>query len=496
MSSNWTSRLPEFQGTLDLEGRPLDIAEWDFGKIRRYRPLAVLRPAHVDDVVTAIQFCRREKVPLAARGHAHSAGGQMMVLGGLVLDMKSLDRILEITDDYIEVEAGISWAEVLDAAIGRGRTPPVVTDWLSVSVGGTVSMGGFGFMSFCRGTQMDHVLELEVVTGRGERRVCSPRRDKHLFDAVRGTHGQFALITRVRIPLEPAPPAVRMMQAAYGCVRSLLEDMRRITVGVEADLVHAFAAEKQPVSAMTRMNSTDRMALSEDVVEDRLRSVNGDWVYNLEVSDLLHPERTRPLLSPASLASLPGVVDVWELSWREFCFRLPPLILEEEFKGAAPHPELTVFLPLDDQGKDFVSREFERLHPMRDVGGGPVLLFPLDARLVSVPFLRLPSGEPYSFFLGLLRRAEPPTDRRVAALVDDNESIYSRALERGGVRYLPDTLPESRSFWRDHFRGLWPKLKRLKERFAPDGVLSSSFGMALLGIESGDAVSDWDTESV
>ena len=53
----------------------------------------------------------------------------------------------------------------MEAAIERGRTPPVVTDWLSVSVGGTVSMGGFGFMSFHRGTQMDHLLEMEIETG-------------------------------------------------------------------------------------------------------------------------------------------------------------------------------------------------------------------------------------------------------------------------------------------------------------------------------------------
>ena len=89
-------------------------------------------------------------------------------------------------------------------------------------------MGGFGFMSYHRGTQMDHLIELEVVTGEGERRVCSPSSDRQLFDAVRATHGQLAIITRARIPLERAPRKVRMLQAAYGSVESLLSDMERL----------------------------------------------------------------------------------------------------------------------------------------------------------------------------------------------------------------------------------------------------------------------------
>ena len=173
MAADWTTRLPTLRGEISQEKTQLDIAELDFGKIRRRRPLAVLRPADAGDVVTAVTFCRQEQIALATRGCAHSAGGQMMAPGGLVIDMKSLDKVLEITDDYIDVEAGISWSAVLEATMASGRTPPVVTDWLGVSVGGTISMGGFGFMSFNRGTQMDHLLELEVVTGSGKRYVCS-----------------------------------------------------------------------------------------------------------------------------------------------------------------------------------------------------------------------------------------------------------------------------------------------------------------------------------
>ena len=65
----------------------------------------------------------------------------MQVRGGLVLDMKSMNRVLAVTDDHIEVEAGAGWDVVLMAATERGRTPPIVTDWLKVSWGGPSPWG-------------------------------------------------------------------------------------------------------------------------------------------------------------------------------------------------------------------------------------------------------------------------------------------------------------------------------------------------------------------
>ena len=479
MDMSWIERLPTFEGEVAVEGRWLDIAELDFGKVRRQRPFAVLKPASTSDVVTAVKFCRSEKIPLAARGHAHSAGGQMMVKGGFVIDMKSLDAICEISDEHMVVEGGIAWSKVLEAAVERGRTPPVVTDWLSVSVGGTVSMGGFGFMSFHRGTQMDHIIELEVVTGAGDVITCSPTVNNDVFDAVRATHGQFALITKATIPLETAPISVRMVQAAYGSVNDMLEDIDRLSKHQDVDLIHGFAAEKTPQSVMTRMNSTDPMNLEIDIVESALDGVEGDWVYNLEISDLQGPGFQGPRIDVSQLKHLPGCIDIWEISWKEFCFRLPPLILEEQHQGEAPHPEITVFVPFNDGGFELMASEFDRLHPVEDIGGGPVLFFPLDSTHITAPYLRLPEEE-RSFFLGLLRRAEPPTAERIQEQIDDNESLFSRVLEVGGVRYLPDTVPERLEFWQAHFDDLWPQLKSLKSRFDPDGILIGSFGQYLL----------------
>jgi FAD/FMN-containing dehydrogenase len=58
---------------------------------------------------------------------------------------------------------------VLDRALPRGLTPPTLTDYQDLSVGGTLSVGGIGGAMFRYGAQVDNVVALEVVTGVGRR---------------------------------------------------------------------------------------------------------------------------------------------------------------------------------------------------------------------------------------------------------------------------------------------------------------------------------------
>ena len=483
---DWVQRLPAFEGDLILSGADLEAAAWDFGKVRRRKPLALLRPAHTEDVARAVRFCREEGIPISPRGFAHSAGAQMQVRQGLVVDMKSLSAIVALEDDFCEVEAGAGWDVVLRAATDRGKTPPIVTDWLRVSVGGTLSMGGFGFMSFWRGTQMDHLLELEVVTGTGDVVRCSADRHRDLFDAVRGTHGKFGIITRARIPLEDAPEKVRMIQACYGKLGSMLGDFEQYAREQSTDLIHAFAAEKSRSSILTKMNSTESLPFDEAAVDRALSTTEGEWVYNLELVDFVggpHGDRHAPV-DETTLNCEPGLVAVWEMGWEEFCFRIPPLVLEEQDRGAAPHPELCTWVPSDSAGLKFLEEEFDRLHPAKDIGNGPVLFFPLKTDTVSPPFFRLPESE-YGLFWGVLRRAEPATADRIADLMTDNEAIYDRLRALGGERYLPDTPPETAVFWKNHFGPIWSEILRSRMKWDPDEVFGSSFG-ALTGKSKDD----------
>ena len=474
---SWFGRLPPFDGELFSSGEVMERASWDYGKVRHRMPAVVLRPAHSEDVAAAVRFCGEEGIGLSPRGFAHSAGGQMQVEGGVIIDMKSMQRVTAMEDEWCEVEAGAGWDVVLEAAMEQGRTPPIVTDWLKVSVGGTISMGGFGFMSFWRGTQMDHLLELEVVTGKGELVRCSAREHVELFNAVKGTHGKFGIITKARIPLEPAPEAVRLVQACYGDLRTMYADFERHATQRSTDLIHAFAAEKSRPSIVTKMNSTEELGFEEADVQRLLQSGGGRWVFNLELVDFIggpHGD-DHPPVAVEELQCGEGLVQAWEMDWKSFCFRVPPLVLEEQFRGAAPHPELCAWVPMNGNGLALLEAEFERMDPESDTGNGPILFFPLRSALVGAPFFRLPDAE-FCLFWGLLRRAEPATADRMADLMGDNEALYDRIRAIGGERYLPDTPPETRDFWIHHFAEQWPDIITSRDRWDPSRVFRGSFG--------------------
>ena len=476
-SPDWLHKLPQFDGEVISSGEAIERAAWDYGKVRNRMPAAVLRPEHTRDVAAAVRFCMKEGISLSPRGFAHSAGGQMQVHNGLVVDMKSMQRVVAMGEDWCEVEAGAGWDVVLRAAMDRGLTPPIVTDWLKVSVGGTLSMGGFGFMSFWRGTQMDHVLELEVVTGKGEVMRCSASQNAALFRAVMGTHGKCGIITRARIPLEPAPDSVRLVQACYPDVSSMYTDFERHTQHQSTDLIHAFAAERSRSSIVTRMNSTEALSFAPEDVGRLLSDQSSRWVFNLELVDFIggpHAGR-HPLVKVDELQCAPGLAEAWEMDWVSFCFRVPPLVLEEQFRGAAPHPELCAWVPMNEQGVSLLQAEFERMDPLADVGNGPVLFFPLRTETVGAPFFRLPDSE-HCLFWGMLRRAEPGTRSRIAELMGANEALFGRIRSIGGERYLPDTPPDTEEFWRTHFGEQWTDLSAARDEWDPQRVFGGSFG--------------------
>ncbi|RWW03956.1 hypothetical protein GW17_00032853 [Ensete ventricosum] len=210
----------EYVGELDVAAAgDIALAAQDFGRMVFIPPATLLRPSTTDDVVRAVCVARcSSRLTVAARGNGHSVGGQAMARGGVVLDMRRLGPPMELVrcgGVAADVPAGALWEEVLEWGVrNHGMAPTSWTDYLGLTVGGTLSNGGISGQAFRHGPQVANVAELEVVTGDGERRVCSPSLCSDLFFAALGGLGQFGVITRARIPLVPAPKMVSNRRSA------------------------------------------------------------------------------------------------------------------------------------------------------------------------------------------------------------------------------------------------------------------------------------------
>ncbi len=230
--------IPPLDGELLTDPASLQQAANDFGHIVHRTPRAVLRPGSVDDIVTMVRFCNRHLIPVAARGQGHSTFGQPQVEDGLVIDMSTLSTVHHVGADQRSGRRGDS----LELRCSRqrwlkGKAPPVLTDYLELSVGGTLTVGGIGGTTFRHGFQVDNVLALEVVTGEGRLVTCSPRRNRDLFEAVLAGLGQCALIVRATVRLVRATELARIYLLAYSDLATFTSDQRRLIADGRFDYV-------------------------------------------------------------------------------------------------------------------------------------------------------------------------------------------------------------------------------------------------------------------
>ncbi|MCO5611418.1 hypothetical protein L7F22_065671 [Adiantum nelumboides] len=171
------------QGSISLSN--LALASSDFGNFTHHSPLAFIQPSSVDDIAATICYASASSsgLTVAARGNGHSISGQAQALDGLVIDMRSLRGIDVCIGEvsYVDACGGELWIDVLKACLQEGYAPPSWPDYLYITVGGTLQNAGVGGQTFKYGPVISNVLQLEVVTGRGEVCTCSPSANKESF---------------------------------------------------------------------------------------------------------------------------------------------------------------------------------------------------------------------------------------------------------------------------------------------------------------------------
>ena len=198
---------------LDAEIRA--AAAHDFGQLIHRQSRGVLKPATAADIASLMRWAKGHGVKVAARGQGHSIYGRALVSDGIVVDMSAMTAIRDITPDRVVVDAGATWRDLLDATLAHGLTPPVLTNYLGLSVGGTIAAGGIGAASSRHGMQTDNVISLDVVTGDGRELSCSAAENSDLFDGVRAGLGQCGIVTRATLRLVRAPERNRRFQLFY-----------------------------------------------------------------------------------------------------------------------------------------------------------------------------------------------------------------------------------------------------------------------------------------
>ena len=443
--------IPRLKGRLLFGQAALSAAADDFGHIVHRRPWAALQPGDIDDIVIMLRFCNEHRILAAPRGQGHATYGQAQVKGRLVIEMATLDAI-SVGTDTVTVEAGARWSSLVQATLPHRLTPPVLTDYLELSVGGTLSAGGVGGASPHYGAQVDNVLELEVVTGAGERMVCSPAQHPELFTVVLAGLGQCAVLVRATLRLLRAPRHVRHYILYYPSADALTADQRL----VQADGRFSFVEG-----------------------EAELNPNGPGWLYYLEAGayyDSVPPDDQKLI---GDLHYERGTQQISDLGYLAFLDRLASAVayLESTGEWYDPHPWWNMFLP-DSVTDAFVSGVMAGLTEADIGASGVILLYPLRRSVLQAPLLRVPD-EPVIFLFSVLRTAAPDSGGALSAaeMISDNRALFAQARELGGYEYPIGSIPMMPSDWREHFGPEWPFLAAARRRYDPSGILTPGQGI-------------------
>jgi FAD/FMN-containing dehydrogenase len=429
------AELPKLDGELFIDPLTRDEFAQDYGQIIHAVPNAVLRPGSIEDIARIVRFARRFGLRLAARGHGHQPFGQAQVPGGIVIDMRSLDRVHALSSDQIQVDAGAQWREVVRAAASQRLMPPVLPNYLGLTVGGTLSIGGVGLATFRHGAQVDQVLALQVVTGTGDILDCSLTERRDVFEAALAGQGQSAVIVRATLKLQPAPDVIREYTLPYADLRTLLHDGVKLAEDGRFD---GFLALLAPMP--------------------------DGWAYLLTAVRNGSETHLRDAALLNDLHFQRGAEKVRDVNYLDFVDVTPP------FDPAQTHADLGLCIPqsavepaLDEMLGRFTPSDLGEVTAVR------VFFWPRAP--FTRPLLRIPDEE-RCCYAAILRKQTSDTDT-IARQLAGNRTLYELIRDSGGTLYPFAALAMNRSDWRRHYGEDWGQLMTMKRRYDPDRVFAS-----------------------
>ncbi|KAK5773165.1 cytokinin dehydrogenase 7-like [Gossypium arboreum] len=472
----------DLQGTIE-SGGITGVAGKDFGGLYSVKPLALIKPSGTEDIARVVKAASQTShLTVAARGNGHSINGQAMADGGFVIDMRSTEEnhFKPLTIDgshYIDVSGGALWEDVLRRCVSMFRLAPRSwTDYLSLTVGGTLSNAGVSGQAFRFGPQTSNVTELEVVTGKGEITVCSATQNSELFFGALGGLGQLGIITRARVKLQPAPDMVRWLRVVYTEFEEFTRDAEFLVTqeeGESFDYVEGFVFSNSddPINGWPSVPLDPDHEFNPAYIPQTASSV----LYCLEVA-LHYRNSDRPSTVDTAVSRLLerlGFIQRLKfqlnVSYVEFLLRVKQVEEHAKANGNwdSPHPWLNIFISKSSI-VDFDRTVFRKM--LKDGVGGPMLIYPLlRSKWNSRTSVVLPEGEIF-YIVALLRFV--PKGPTVEKLVAQNHEIIKWCNKEGldFKLYLPHY--QSKEDWKRHFGNQWTRFVERKTSFDPMAILA------------------------
>ena len=217
--------------------------------IYQMKPVGVVFPENVDDIVGVMEFASREGIPVLPRGAGTSLSGQT-VNQAIVMDFsRHLNRLLEVNPEerWARVEPGIVVA-ALNRQVGGHRLhyAPDPSTVNRATVGGGIGNNSCGTHSALFGKTLDQVIELDTILSDGTRHLLGPLTATELESRLSSpgllghVYRETARLAEInRVEIDARYPKIMRRVSGYNLDEFLDPDpfnLSRIVVGSEGTL--------------------------------------------------------------------------------------------------------------------------------------------------------------------------------------------------------------------------------------------------------------------
>ncbi|KAK4396909.1 Cytokinin dehydrogenase 3 [Sesamum angolense] len=390
------------------------------------------------------------------------------------------------------------WIDVLRAGLEHGLAPVSWTDYLYLSVGGTLSNAGsvdsHSYMALKSAMFLNWMLllvyanlVLEYVCHRLQKRLRQrglghllPTHELGAFFAVLGGLGQFGIITRARIVLEKAPSRAKWVRLLYSDFSIFTRDQEHLissTVDnpspdyVEGSLITHQSPPNNWRSSFYTPSHRSKIASLLKSKKGLLYSIELVKYYDDQTADAIDQE-LEVLLK--DLNFIPGFVFKKDVALIDFLGRVGrSAAAADENNHSEAHPWLNLFVP-KSRILDFNAGVFVDIIGRHNNTSGPILFYPLNRKKWDDRMSAVTPEEDVFYTLGLLH-SSPPNSYQI---YDEFNSQILGFCKRAGIKvkqYLPHY--KSQGDWIQHFGPKWPTFRQRKATFDPKFILSPGQGI-------------------
>ncbi|HTM65923.1 MAG TPA: FAD-linked oxidase C-terminal domain-containing protein [Flavipsychrobacter sp.] len=284
------------------EGEQLERCASDQTEDLFYKPEVVLQPGTTEEVSAILRYCNEYNIAVTARGAGTGlSGGALPVFGGVVLDMKRFNRIIDLDRRNFQVttEPGVITQELQEYVRQGGLMyPPDPASKGSCFIGGNVSENSGGPRAVKYGVVKDYVLNLQVVLANGDiiwtgANVLKNATGYNLTQLIVGSEGTLGIITKIVLRLIPAVKHDLLMLVPFRKAEQACEAVNTILLAGHVPSALEFM-ERDAIEWAMKYVQQSAVPLPEDVAAHLLIEVDGNNMAQLTdemaaISELLQP---------------------------------------------------------------------------------------------------------------------------------------------------------------------------------------------------------------